>query len=117
MFIRKQLSQFSVEEKLSHQIVLAVDEACANSIIHHHKEDGKSKFDIFISRDKDKLTIEIKDKGDPFPINEYKPKDLEALLHDGTPGGLGILLITSIMDKVEVIRKDKHFLYRFVKNL
>ena len=97
--------------------VLAVDEACANSIIHGHEIDGKSEFDLYIQREKDLLVIEIRDKGTPFPIDKYQPEQIETLIKNKTQGGLGILLITSIMDKVEVLRKEEQFTCRFTKKL
>lgn len=114
-FMRKHLSRLPIQEGLRHQIVLAVDEACANNIIHQHGNDGVSCFDLSIYTNGNSLHIEIHDKGTPFPINEYQPKDLEILIKDRIRGGLGIALINKIMDNVEVVRNGDNFTYRFSK--
>ena len=114
-FMRKHLASLPIQETLRHQIVLAVDEACANNIIHQHGNDGVSCFDISLYTTGNLLHIEIHDKGTPFPIDEYQPKELEILIKDRIRGGLGITLINKIMDKVEVLEKGDHFTYRFSK--
>ena len=106
-----------VQEGMMHQLVLAVDEACANSIIHHHAEDGTSIIELTITKKGRELLIELKDNGEPFPINEYKPEDIKEIIKKRTRGGLGIFLITKIMDKIEVIERKDDFTYRFTKYL
>jgi serine/threonine-protein kinase RsbW len=96
---------------------LAIDEACANSIIHHHACDAKSSIRVSINRDGDTLVIELIDKGSPFPIDEYQPKELDEIIRNRTKGGLGILLINKIMDKIEVVQNTQEFTYRFTKYL
>jgi serine/threonine-protein kinase RsbW len=114
-FMRKNLANLPIREGLRHQIVLAVDEACANNIIHQHNNDGVSCFDITLYTNGNLLHIEIHDKGNPFPINEYQPKDLDILIKNRIRGGLGIALINKIMDEVEVVRDGERFTYRFTK--
>lgn len=114
-FMRRHLSALPIQEALRHQIILAVDEACANNIIHQHGNDGVSCFDITLYTNGHMLHIEIHDQGNPFPINEYKPKELEILIKNRIRGGLGIALINKIMDNVEVVREGEMFTYRFSK--
>lgn len=114
-FVEEELKALEVQEATTHQLVLAVDEACANSIIHHHDCDENSRIKLSISLRGKELLIELTDNGKPFPINEYKPEDLHEIIRKGTKGGLGIFLITKIMDKIEVIEHSDHFIYRFTK--
>lgn len=114
-FVEEELLALNVQEATTHQLVLAVDEACANSIIHHHLCDENSRIKLTISRHGKELLIELTDHGDPFPINEYKPENLNEIIRKGTKGGLGIFLINKIMDKVEVVENSDHFVYRFTK--
>ncbi|HHG83771.1 MAG TPA: ATP-binding protein [Bacteroidetes bacterium] len=116
-FVEGELRALRIKENVSHQLVLAVDEACANSIIHHHACNEKDSIKLTISKVGNKLLIELTDHGSPFPINEYRPKDLKDIIKKRTKGGLGIFLITKIMDKVEIIPGDGTFTYRFTKNL
>lgn len=114
-FVEGELRALEVKEMVTHQLVLAVDEACANSIIHQHECDEQSRIKLSISRKGKELTIELTDEGAPFPINEYEPQNLSEIIKNRTKGGLGIFLINQIMDKVEVIERKDHFVYRFIK--
>ncbi|MCB9232025.1 MAG: ATP-binding protein [Bacteroidia bacterium] len=114
-FVREELSKLGIQEEMANQLVLVVDEACTNSILHQHRNDGISQFDLYIRMSGAKLMFEIHDKGEPFPIDEYKPKELNDIVAMRIHGGLGINLIHKIMDKVEVDRKKGHFAYRFIK--
>lgn len=116
-FVSYELDALKVQEGMAHQLVLAIDEACANSIIHHHSCDGTSSIRVSIKRDGDTLVIELVDKGNPFPIDEYQPKELDEIIRNRTKGGLGILLINKIMDKIEVVQGNQEFTYRFTKYL
>ncbi|MEM0997049.1 MAG: ATP-binding protein [Bacteroidota bacterium] len=116
-FVESELRSLSVQDTMTHQLVLAVDEACANSIIHHHACDENSSILLSISRHDDELRIELTDQGAPFPINEYRPSDIRDIIKKRNKGGLGIFLITKIMDKVEVIPGEGMFTYRFTKFL
>lgn len=114
-FVEEELRSLHVQESMTHQLVLAVDEACANSIIHHHECNEHDRIKLSISLDGKKLVIELTDNGTPFPINEYKPEDLQEIIRKRTKGGLGIFLITKIMDQIEVVESDDFFVYRFIK--
>ncbi len=114
-FVEGELRALEVKEMVKHQLVLAVDEACANSIIHQHECDEQAPIKLSISRKGQELMIELTDEGAPFPINEYEPQKLSEIIKNRTKGGLGIFLINQIMDKVEVIERKDHFVYRFIK--
>ncbi|MFM2376331.1 MAG: hypothetical protein RLZZ165_1428 [Bacteroidota bacterium] len=114
-FVEEELRALNVQEATTHQLVLAVDEACANSIIHHNLCDEKSRIKLTISLQGKELLFELADEGDPFPIHEYQPENLDDIIRKRTKGGLGIFLINKIMDKIEVLENSDHFIYRFTK--
>jgi serine/threonine-protein kinase RsbW len=114
-FVEEELRSLHVQESTTHQLVLAVDEACANSIIHHHECNDRDRIKLSISLRGKELLIELTDNGKPFPIHEYKPEDLQEIIRKRTKGGLGIFLITKIMDKIEIVENDDHFVYKFIK--
>lgn len=116
-FVEHELAALKVEEETMYQLVLAVDEACANSIIHHHHCDGTSSILVSVDREGDALIIELTDVGIPYPIQEYQPKGVEEIIRNRTKGGLGIQLINKIMDKIEVVQHKQEFTYRFIKYL
>lgn len=116
-FLQRKLRELEVEERVAHQLVLAVDEACANSIIHQHQCDGVSEIMLSIFKEGATLFIELHDQGEPFPLHEYKPAQLQDMIRDRAKGGLGIFLITKIMDQVEIKQNQEDFVYRFIKHL
>ncbi|MBN1542300.1 ATP-binding protein [candidate division KSB1 bacterium] len=78
------------------KIVLAVDEACSNVIRHAYcgREDQTILITFRIKTHK--LQVELTDFGEHVDISKIKPRPL----HELRPGGLGVHLITSVMDKV-----------------
>jgi len=115
--VRDTLLALDVRRKDSHLIVLAMDEACSNAIIHHHHCDGVSSIDVVIYRTETELRLEIEDTGKAFPIHTYKPGKLSDLVKLRRKGGLGISLIHKVMDKIEVEQFNGYYIYRFTKNL
>ena len=116
-FVRAELTRMKVTGDAAAQLVLAIDEACTNNIIHQHRNDGTTTFDLYLTKKANRITVEIKDKGTPFPIHKYKPQELQILVQKKVRGGLGIMLITKIMDEIEVVEKKDYFIYRFVKRV
>ncbi len=116
-FVRSKLEDFDVEGHVSHQIVLAVDEACANCMIHQHQCDNYSNIEIAIYRKHGTLYTEIKDTGEAFPIHEYQPQQITDIVRKRGKGGLGINLIHRIMDEINVEERRDCFIYRLGKYL
>ncbi|KXG78455.1 ATP-binding protein [Thermotalea metallivorans] len=87
---------FNVEEL--EDIKVAVAEACTNAITHGVCE-NKTNFDVKFFIDKDKITIHVVDYGNGFRCNKLEEPDLS----NPKEGGLGIFIIRSLMDEVEVI--------------
>lgn len=94
---------FSFEE--IEDMKVAVSEACNNAVLHAYDNHQIGTIDITFKYERDFLCIHIKDSGDNFQIDQYKPK-LESLhnklLDDIVPGGLGMLMMHALMDSVEL---------------
>ena len=75
---------------------LALTEACSNSVRHAYG-DGDGHVDITFELRDDRLIVEVADSGSGFePAAERKPAD------ELVEGGLGIAIIRSIADEVEI---------------
>ena len=75
----------------------ALTEACSNSVRHAY-ENGEGHVDISFELRDDRLIVEVADDGTGFePDGDVKDDD-ELL----TEGGLGIAIIRSIADEVEI---------------
>lgn len=105
-FVTQYLEQLSLSDVLMNQIVLAVDEICANLIIHANNEDPNKYIYLTITEPKDAVQFEIKDNGIAFKNSDYKEPDIMEHVRIGKKGGVGIALVRRIMDKVEFTSKN-----------
>lgn len=92
-------SQMGFDIEAIEDIKVAVGEACNNAVIHSHSE---STFDIAFKVLEQAFVCEVTDSGNGFDLNEYHEPDL------GNPkgNGLGIFIMKSLMDEVEVDTKS-----------
>ncbi|MBB6611295.1 ATP-binding protein [Pontibacter sp. Tf4] len=105
-FVSEYLGQLALSDILVNQIVLAVDEICANLIIHANHEDPTKYIYLTITEPKNAVQFEITDNGLAFKSTDYKEPDLHEYVRMGKKGGVGIALVKRIMDKVEFTSKD-----------
>ncbi|MBF9253318.1 ATP-binding protein [Pontibacter sp. 172403-2] len=117
-FVSGYLHGLSLSDILTNQIVLAVDEICANLIIHANHEDPTKFISLTIDLPKDMIRFEISDNGLAFKRSEYKEPDIGEHIKVGKKGGVGIALVNRIMDKVEFRSSDGRntcLLYKKIK--
>ena len=76
---------------------LALTEACSNSVRHAY-ENGEGHVDISFELRDDRLIVEVADDGTGFEPEEGTKSDDDML----SEGGLGIAIIRSIADEVEI---------------
>lgn len=117
-FVTGYLASFELSDILMNQIVLAVDEICANLIIHANQEDPSKYISLGISEKGGMLKVEIIDNGVAFRRSEYKEPNIEEHIRIGKKGGVGIALVNRIMDRVEFVsdaRQNTCLLYKKIK--
>jgi|TARA_R100000365_G_C2747314_1_gene77104 serine/threonine-protein kinase RsbW len=83
------------------QVTLAVEEVCANLIIHSHSCNEEDHIVLSVEKDAEKLIFEIKDEGEAFNLLDYEMPDLKKVISEKRKGGLGIILVRKIMDEIE----------------
>ena len=89
-----ELANFSPADR--DEICLAVGEACANIICHSYKHRPDGQIILRCRLEEDNITISIRDFGEKFDGSRVPPPDPAQM----KPGGLGVHLIRSTMDKV-----------------
>ncbi|MFD2034166.1 ATP-binding protein [Belliella marina] len=116
-FLNKILRDTSLSDIEQHQVTLAVDEVCANLIIHSHGCNSEEYILVGVEIGTGELKIEIMDSGDGFNITEYKEPKILQVKKEKRKGGLGIILVKKIMDKIEFETSGIQNTCRLFKNL
>lgn len=93
---------------------VAVAEACTNALTHGKNGNGEGEYDISFVLTGEKITISVYDKGEGCQLENIKQPNLGEL----NEGGLGIFIIKSLMDDVEIIsEKGKGMVIKMIKYL
>jgi serine/threonine-protein kinase RsbW len=102
-FINNSLKSIRLRTTDLNLIVLAVDEVCANLIIHSNNCDHRKKLSINCeySTQNGFLEIIIRDEGKLFEYKKYDEPQLDKIIEDKRKGGIGLLLVRKIMDNIE----------------
>ena len=105
-----------LDEKLTFNINLAVDELFTNAVKYNQK--NTNDISISLLKDQDKLTIMIDDYDvEPFDIRESHSHDLTQPLEKRKIGGLGIPFVKEIMDEIDYDYKDQQSRIILIKYL
>ena len=84
-----------LEDETLADLKLALTEACSNSVRHAYR-DGDGLVDILFELHPDRLVIEVADDGGGFHPGEERHED------EFAEGGLGIAIIRSLADELEI---------------
>lgn len=117
-FVKRILDRLGLSEVDSNTLILAIDEVCANLIIHAHHCNAEDSIEIAISLDEDnKLVVDIIDKDEIFDITGYEEPKLEDIIKRQRKGGLGLILVRRIMDKIQILQVPKGNICRMTKKI
>lgn len=106
-FITEKLKAYVHDDLEINQMVLAVDEICANLIIHSNYCNANEAINLEVFVEKDGVTFEISDEGEKFDIKKYKEPSIQEVVQTKKKGGIGLMLVRRIMDKVEFTNKEE----------
>lgn len=111
------LNQYPISDIDANLLILAVDEICANVIIHANKNNESPFIEIDLRVDEEGIEVAILDGGKKFSLLSQQDPNLQTLIEKRQKGGIGIMLIKRIMDKIEYIRDNNHNIHRLYKRL
>ena len=102
-FINDSLKIIGLRTTDMNLITLAIDEICANIIIHGNNCDTSNTLNIIYKYDSTSylLSIEIRDQGEAFDYKTYSEPELQKVISEKRKGGIGLMLVRKIMDSVE----------------
>lgn len=92
--------RLGLNERTTWQVQLAVDEAATNIIQHAYDADTPGDITLRWWCEHNRLVITLRDYGRKFDPQDVAPPDLESPLEERQVGGLGIYLMTRLMDAV-----------------
>lgn len=116
-FLGKILADHSVVDEEANLMVLAVDEICANLIIHANHCDNSKKLQIKISNTADGFVFEILDSSKPFDQSSVSEPDINSIIKQKKKGGIGLMLVRRIMDSIELGKEGHYTIYRLFKKM
>ena len=116
-YVANVLSGYPISDSDKNLLTLAVDEICANLIIHTHKCDPTEFITLNIGRENDTLVFEIIDTGESFNLLNYEEKSIDEIVKEKRKGGLGIMLVKRIMDDIQIYNAPSYNVCRLYKKI
>ncbi|WP_250630326.1 ATP-binding protein [Rhodoflexus caldus] len=117
-FTKDVLSRWAITDEQQYLLVLALDEVCANLIIHSHSCNDSDTIDIKISRANDGVYFEVRDsKPDSFNMALYETPTVSQILCEKKRSGIGLFLVKQIMDEIMVEQSADMKICRMKKKL
>lgn len=116
-FIEQETSCTGLDESVRKQIKLALEEAVTNVILYAYPDRKDQDIRIDLNCSGGMLKIEITDTGLPFNPLERETPDLTLSVEERPVGGLGIFLVTQLMDDVRYRRLAGKNVLTMIKNI
>lgn len=114
-FVGGVLRKYGVDEVQANNLVLAVDEVCANLIIHSYHSNPAEKLEVDVKVNSNKITFDIHDHTDGFDIREHPEPVIEEIIKSKRKGGVGLMLVKRIMDDIDFVEGDNSKIVRLTK--
>lgn len=93
--LRDICSNEGFDDKRVQELLLVINEACANVMRHAYHDDASQPIELDVHRSEQMLEFRLRDYAEPIDPAKIKPRDLS----ETRPGGLGINIIDEIMDE------------------
>ena len=99
--ISEQLVKFPLTEIEINQIVLSVDEICANLVLHAEKKKLADSIEISLIKEENGIRVNILDHCISYNPITNKENNIDSLIKERKKGGIGLILVNRIMDNIE----------------
>lgn len=109
--------KWELSQVLAMNINLVIEEALSNIIFYAFNDKAKHEIKISLSINNKKLAIKIADDGIPFDPLSLNQPDITLPAEERPIGGLGIFLISQIMDEMSYTRQKNQNLLTLNKNI
>lgn len=100
-YLKNVLHKVPVDDTTAFQLVMAIDELCANIIEHSHTQKPDDFIKIELEKKENCIVVNIIDKGVAYNPLNHTPKNLQELVKSKATGGLGLAIVSKFIDKIE----------------
>lgn len=115
-YVARACSHDGVDHQTVMHVITAVEEAYTN-IGRHAYKNRPGRIEIGIKTTARQITVSLKDWGEPFEPARVQKRTLDELIEKKIEGGLGMMMIERLVDRVRFRRADDHNEIILVKNL
>ena len=116
-FINDVCQSLGIEETLTMQLTLAVEEAAVNVMNYAYEPGTLGTVDLYAEAGNGELKIIISASGVAFDPTQKAEADITLTAEERPIGGLGIFLVRQIMDNVNYRRQDGRNILTLTKKL
>lgn len=117
-FVKDVLEKHGLSDIDVSTIVLAIDEVCANLMIHAHHCNPKEFIELEINATKGEgFEFNIIDTAEMFDIGNYEEPTIEDVIKMQRKGGIGLILVKRIMDDIQIITGPDKNICRLIKKV
>ena len=100
--VRGWVQSWDFSNEAAQQVVLAIDEACANAIRHAYEGRCDQSVELTLHAESEYLEFQVSDQGVPCPPECAEKRSIEPPdSKDLQPGGLGVQLMYEVFDDVQ----------------
>jgi len=117
-FVKEVLEKLGLSDIDVSTLVLAIDEVCANLMIHSHQCNPDESIEVQIKQDKKEgLEFRIIDNAEMFNIVDYQEPSLDDIIKKQRKGGIGLILVKRIMDDIQIETKKHKSVCKLYKRI
>ncbi len=119
-FVKNNAMAFGFDDPEAQKISLAVDEACSNLIRHAFHFDKSKEICVEIETKSKQFIVKVIDDGKPFDPRKVDEPDMREYFEEYKQGGLGIMIMRKVMDKIQYKPSNKNNsknVLKLIKNL
>jgi serine/threonine-protein kinase RsbW len=106
-FVTEVCEEANIPAGVTHDLQLAVDEACTNIVLHGYAGQEAGRISLSFHWDSREVVITISDSGHAFDPRSFPEPDLDAAWEARQVGGLGVHLIRHLVDGIRYETDDQ----------
>lgn len=114
-FVRDMCGKYSIPEDIVNDIDVSMDEIGSNIVMYAFPQDEVHSFYVSFHYEAGELVFTFEDDGVPFDPTQPTESHLDLPPEERPAGGLGIMMVKTLMDKVEYERTDDRNIVCIVK--